>query len=171
MYLFQTFLVNIIGNNQVNLIRSATFSCLVCVFHLFVKSTWMNMFRYIFDAIVSFEWSFCSTPKFHLVRYLFHLLYLFCTFLSSQLEMFFSVNKLSRNGLLRYLFSILCTSCMFLSNKLEFICSATFSNLMHIFVQNCPCFCCKNHNARTLSDLRCFCCNLYLAKSFCQPAV
>ena len=113
MYLFRTFLVHIIGNNQVNLIRSATFSCLVCVFHLFVKSTWMNMFRYIFDTIVSFEWSFCSTPKFHLVRYLFHLLYLFCTFLSSQLEMFFSVNKLSRSGLLRYLFSILCTSCMF----------------------------------------------------------
>ena len=96
MYLFWTFLVNVIGNNKVNLIRSATFSCLVCVFHLFVKSTWMNMFRYIFDTIVSFEWSFCSTPKFHLVRYLFQLLYLFCTFLSSQLEMFFSVNKLSR---------------------------------------------------------------------------
>ena len=113
MYLFWTFLVYIIEYNQVNLIRSATFSCLVCVFHLFVKSTWMNMFRYIFDTIVSFEWSFCSKPKFHLVRYLLQLLYLFCTFLSSQLEMFFSVNKLSRSGLLGYLFSILCTSCMF----------------------------------------------------------
>ena len=46
-------------------------------------------------------------------------------------------------------------------------------SLCWYFVQNCPCFCCKNHNARALSDLRCFCCNLYLAKSFChfQPAV
>ena len=46
-------------------------------------------------------------------------------------------------------------------------------SLCWYFVQNCPCFCCKNHNSRALSDLRCFCCNLYLAKLFChfQPAV
>ena len=113
MYLFRTFLVHIIGNNQVNLIRSATFSCLVCVFHLFVKSTWLNMFRYIFDTFVSFEWPFCSTPKFHLVRYLFHLLCLFCTFLSSQ-EMFLFVNRLSKTAPLRHLFHILYMSRMVL---------------------------------------------------------
>ena len=91
---------------RLNLISSATFS--ICC-NLCLQISIGNI-------------PFCRNDP---LRYLFHILYTFCIFLSNRLEKFCSTT----------FSNLLCLFCNFLASRLNLTSSATFSNCCNLFLQ------------------------------------